>query len=163
MKRLILVLLAVIVVAIASVWIIGLLLPTDHVATQSRWFGAPRDSLWRVVTDVRGYPSWREDVDSVVVLDDGATWREYGSFGAITFTADEMTPGERFISRIADQDLGFGGRWIYVFADSAGGTTLTIAEEGQITNAFFRTISRYVTGYDATMRQYLDDLARRFP
>jgi hypothetical protein len=161
MKRLLLVLLAIVAAALAVVWIIGLLLPVEHVASQSRWYAAPRDTLWNLVTDVRGYAAWRQDLDSVTVLERPMGWREYGSFGAVTFTAELSDPRERFVSRIADPDLGYGGRWIYSFADSAGGTRLTITEEGEITNAFFRTMSRFVMGYEATMRQYLDDLERR--
>jgi hypothetical protein len=97
----------------------------------------------------------------VTVMADPHSWREYGSFGAITFSADESVPRARLVTRIVDLDLGFSGRWIYTLGDSAGGTVLTIVEEGEVSNAFFRTISRYVMGHDATMRQFLDDLGVR--
>jgi hypothetical protein len=161
MKRVQLALAAIVAGAIAVVWVVGLMLPVEHVATASRWYPAPRDSIWAVITDVRGYPAWRDDLDSVTVLDDPMRWREHGSFGAITFVTDEAIAPERFVVRIADTDLGFGGRWIYTLADSAGGTRLTITEEGEVTNAFFRTISRFVTGHDATIRNYLESLGKR--
>ncbi|HSJ63413.1 MAG TPA: SRPBCC family protein, partial [Gemmatimonadaceae bacterium] len=161
MKRLLLVLVGVIAAAILALWIIGLLLPADHVTRVSRWYPAPRDTVWTAISDVRAYPQWRTDLDSVTVMADPLAWREYGAFGAITFAADESVPRERLVTRIVDQDLGFGGRWIYTMGDSAGGTVLTIVEEGEVSNAFFRTISRFVTGHDATVRQYLDDLGGR--
>jgi uncharacterized protein YndB with AHSA1/START domain len=158
-KRVLLALALLIVVAIAGVWLVGLALPVEHVASQSMWIAAPRDSVWRAITGVREFPEWRRNLDSVVVLDDAVAWREFGGFGAITFRADELQPTERFVARITDPDLGFGGRWIYTLSDSAGGTTISITEEGEVLNPMFRTISRFVTGHDATMAAFLEDLS----
>jgi uncharacterized protein YndB with AHSA1/START domain len=157
-KRVALVVALILVLAIAGVWLVGLMLPVEHVAAQSRWLSAPRDSVWRTITNVRSFPDWRRNLDSVELLEPTLAWREFGDFGAITFRADALEPPDRFVARITDLDLGFGGRWIYTLADSAGGTTITIVEEGEITNPMFRTISRFVTGHEGTMEAFLDDL-----
>ena len=46
---------------------------------------------------------------------------------------------------------------------SAGdGASLTITEDGHISNAFFRFMSRFVFGYTSTMEAYLIDLGNKF-
>jgi hypothetical protein len=40
----------------------GSRLPLAHTATRSARFDASPDTVWRVVTDVAAYPSWRTDV-----------------------------------------------------------------------------------------------------
>ncbi|HZD05714.1 MAG TPA: hypothetical protein VE173_12380, partial [Longimicrobiales bacterium] len=62
---------------------------------------------------------------------------------------------------IADEGLPFGGTWTYVLEPDAGGTRVTLTEDGEIYNPFFRFMARFVFGYDGTMRSYLDGLEAR--
>ncbi len=65
------------------------------------------------------------------------------------------------MTRIADPDLPFGGTWTFELAPEAGGTRLTITERGEIRNPIFRTMSRFVFGYGATMETFLAELRAR--
>jgi hypothetical protein len=45
-----------------------------------------------------------------------------------------------------------------VITEARPGSTVTITEDGEIYNSFFRFMSRYVIGYEGTMTKYLEDL-----
>ena len=49
-----------------------------------------------------------------------------------------------------------------MFAPENGGARVTITEDGEVSNAIFRFMSRYVFGHTATLDAYLISLARRF-
>jgi hypothetical protein len=66
------------------------------------------------------------------------------------------------VTRILDTDLGYSGKWIYVFASENGGTRVTITEDGEVSNVIFRFMSRYIFGHTATLDGYLSSLAKRF-
>lgn len=157
-----LVLLFVAVAALA-----GLALPAAHVASRSARFSRPPADLWRALTDRAGQPEWRRDLRRLEPLPDlgGApSFREHSRHGVITFVVDEATapasgrPG-RLVTRIADDTLPFGGRWIHEVAEEDGGSRLTITEEGVVRNPVFRFMSRFVFGHTATLDAFLRDLA----
>ena len=58
--------------------------------------------------------------------------------------------------------LGLGGTWTYEIRPEEDGSTLTITENGSVSNLFFRFMSRYVFGYTATIETYLVDLGHKF-
>ena len=63
--------------------------------------------------------------------------------------------------RIADPKLPFGGTWTYEIAPTAGGSTLTITENGEVYNPIFSFMARFVFGYDGTMKTYLANLEKK--
>lgn len=66
------------------------------------------------------------------------------------------------MTRIADDKLPFGGKWIYEITTNATATELRITEDGEVYNAVFRFVSRFVFGHHATIETYLKDVARKF-
>jgi uncharacterized protein YndB with AHSA1/START domain len=147
---------------------VGMLVPVTHTATVSQDVDGTPVQVWAVFTDVSGYAGWRSDIDAVEVLDapqGGLTWRESGPSGAMTFRISEAAPPRRWVSVIADENVPFGGVWTYELEEVAGGgsggprTRLTITEDGEIRNPFFRFVARFILGYDATMKRYVGDLA----
>ena len=109
-------LLIVLVVAVVA---IGYLLPQSHVASSSARYRASPDALWASLTDVAAFPTWRKGVTRVELLPDEngqRGWREHSGGETITFRIVEADPPRRLVSRIADQNLPFGGRWIYDLA-----------------------------------------------
>jgi hypothetical protein len=48
---------------------------------------------------------------------------------------------------------------VFINVDAVG---VTITEDGEVSNALFRFMSRYVFGHTATLDAYLASLARRF-
>jgi uncharacterized protein YndB with AHSA1/START domain len=162
--RNLLVVLGVLVVAALAIAVIGWQLPVAHVATRSVSLPASADSVFALISNVEKYPEWRTGVKKVdVTTEQGVTrFREDGSDGAILFEVVERVPPRRFVTRIADKSLPFGGRWIYEVAPNGAGSELRITEEGEVYNPIFRFVSRFIMGHTATMDRYLADVRRKF-
>ena len=151
---------------IVLIVVIGTMLPRDHVASMTARIAGTQQDVWSAITTPSAYPEWRGDVKGVELLPAtpaGPSWREHGSNGAMTFTTEAWDPPRRFVGRIADQGLPFGGSWEYrVEPDGASGARVTITERGSIYNPIFRFVSRFIMGYTGTMTAYLKALGRRF-
>lgn len=145
--------------------VIGSRLPLAHVASREARLPAPPDAVWRAITDVERYPTWRDGVSRVERLPDRAgkkTWVEHGSDGRITMTVDRAEPPRLLVVRIADPDLPFGGTWTYDLSGDGEGSVLKITENGEIYNPLFRFVARFVLGYERTMSSYLASLEKSF-
>jgi hypothetical protein len=94
-------------------------------------------------------------------VDGRPRWRERDRHGTITYEVTESVPPGRLVTRIADDGLPFGGTWTYQVTPDAGGSTLTVTEDGVVRNPVFRFVSRFVTGHTATIDAYLTALAAR--
>jgi len=163
--RWLLVVLAAVAGLVLFVVVAGMLLPREHTARSHATINAPPDSVWRALTDVAGFPSWREDVSRVQMLpshNGNKTWREIGKHGTITFEETAATPPRRLVARIADPSLPFGGSWTYDVAPEAAGSRVAITEDGIVHNPVFRFMSRFVFGHHATQEAYLRALGRKF-
>lgn len=142
---------------------IGASLPVSHIATRSASFSASPEQVWQVIS---GPPTWRPEVTRYEELpphDGHRMWIEYGKGGSkMTYEAVEADTPSKLVTRIADPHLPFGGTWTYILSPAPDrGSTLTITEDGEIYNPVFRFISRYVTGYTATLDRYLAALQTR--
>ena len=154
----------VLIVVVVAVVAMGYLLPQSHVASSSARYRASPETLWASLTDVAAFPTWRKGVTRVELLPDENGqhgWREHSGGETITFRIVEMEPPRRLVTRIADENLPFGGRWIYDLAPVDSGTRLTISEQGEIYNPVFRFVSRFVLGYTSTMEGVLRDLGTK--
>ena len=74
---------------------------------------------------------------------------------------ERMERPSLLVARIADPKLPFGGTWTYRIAPAAGGSDLTITEDGEVYNVFFRFMSRFVFGHHATMDGFIKHLQAR--
>ena len=143
---------------------IGYMLPQNHRASRERMYSAPPEALFIEITNPAKYPDWRTGVKRVDILPpvNGAlNFRESGSDGDIAFLMEIPEPGRRVVSRIADTNLAFGGKWTYELMPVSGGTVLRITEDGEVYNPLFRFMSRFIFGHYKSIDQYLDDLERR--
>jgi uncharacterized protein YndB with AHSA1/START domain len=143
---------------------VGWMLPVAHVASRSVTVTASPEEVWRIITDVDAFPTWRSDVRKVERLadrDGRAVWVEEGASGRMTIATERSEPPRTLVTRIADPNLPFGGTWTYTLVPSAGGCTVTITENGEVYNPVFRAMARFVFGYEATMASYLEGLLRR--
>ncbi|MBA3646633.1 MAG: SRPBCC domain-containing protein [Gemmatimonadaceae bacterium] len=150
---------------IAIIAISGLVLPREHVASMSATLKAPPDSVWAVLADTKAYPSWRGDVEKVESLPPvkgKRSWKESADGSSITYVAEEELPPQRLVSRIANEDLPFGGAWTYELTPAAAGTRVKITENGWVSNPIFRFVSHFVLGETATMDKYLRALGQHF-
>ena len=152
--------LIVVAALIVAVFVIAALIPKHHTASVSRVVrGAPAD-VYAIIRNAANAPQWRKDVTRVEILD-ATHFREHAKYGIVTYEIVEDKPGIRYVTRIADKNLGYGGSWTYQFAPDLGGTLVTITENGEVTNLFFRFMSRFVFGYEGNMKKVLAALAAR--
>jgi uncharacterized protein YndB with AHSA1/START domain len=145
--------------------LIGSRLPKAHSASRSIFLHQSPEQVYAVVRDFPTAPTWRTDLKRVDVEPQTGGlvhFREEGKHGAVNFELAEDVPAERMVTRILDTDLGYSGKWTYVFTAGNGGTRVSITEDGEVSNVLFRFMSRYVFGQTATMEAYLNSLAKRF-
>ncbi len=151
--------LAILVGIVLVMTVVGALLPRAHVAARRATLGKPPADVWRALTELDAQSTWRRGLKRIERLD-GARFREHTSQGTITFEVVEERPLERRVTRIADDTLPFGGRWIYELFPVGAGTRLTITEDGFIKNPMFRFLAATVFSTTSTMEHFLDDLGR---
>jgi hypothetical protein len=106
-----------VVLALAAVAaMVGLVLPRDHLAARRATFAAPPTAVWQGLVEL----SAASDVPFAVEVDDSPRLR---------------------ITRISDDTLPYGGRWIYQLEPVGEGTRLTITEDGWVSNPIFRLVT----------------------
>ena len=147
------------------VGISGMLLPRRHHAAVRIVLHELAERVFELITDLSKAPEWRSDLKQIEIIARDSLplrWKETTGFGTIIFAREEFHPPRRFVTRIDDRDQPFSGRWIYELEPTSSGTVLTITEEGEVSNAFFRFMSRFVFGHYRTLESYTRDLARHF-
>jgi hypothetical protein len=124
----------VLVVGVAAA--VGAAQPVAHVASRSETFAASPEQLWDLAM-----AGFRRTND--------------GSYAIV-----QQEHPRRFVTAIVDKKLPYGGSWTYELVPSAGGTTLTVVERGEVYNPVFRFVSRYVIGHTRTLDAYFADLRK---
>ena len=143
---------------------VGSRVPVAHSASRQAYLAAPPETVWHVITDVERFPSWRSDVKRVTWLTDAdrrTKWVEEGRSGRLTLVVEREEPPRLLVGRIADRNAPFGGSWTYEILPAAGGSTITITENGEIYNPLFRFMARFVFGYESTLKSYLEALTKK--
>ena len=155
---------AAIAIAAALVVIIGYSLPKGHSATRAARVALPPDAAYALLIDVDGYPSWRPGVKALTRQPDRdgrPAWTEDVSGMKIPLHFERMERPSLIVARIADPSLPFGGTWTYRIAPVAGGSEVSITEDGEVYNPFFRFMSRFVVGHTATLDEFVKNLEAR--
>ena len=155
---------AAIAVIAVLVIIIGYSLPKAHSVSRTTAVPMPPDALYALLIDVDRYPSWRPGVKSLqrhADRDGRPAWTEEVSGMKIPLRFERMERPSLLVSRIADPSLPFGGTWTYRIEPSPAGSTLTITEDGEVSNPFFRFMSRFVFGHTATLDEFITNLTSR--
>ncbi len=153
------------VALVVVLYLAGLFIPVGHVATSTVRLHQPVDSVWRVVRALEESASWWPTVSAMERLPDKdgrEVWLQRQTTGDLPLEVIESTEPVRLVMRIADDKLPFGGIWTYEIQEEAGGTRITITEDGEIYSPFFRVMSRFFFGYHATQESYLTALSKRF-
>jgi hypothetical protein len=138
-------------------------MPRDLVAARRAVLGRAPADVWRALVDLEAHPRWRKGVTRIEQLS-ATSYREHGGHGATRYEIDEdRAPAAgvagRRVTRIADDKLPYGGRWIFELAPEGTGSRLTITEDGFIKNPIFRFLSKTVFSTAATLERFLTDLA----
>ena len=151
---------------LAAMALVGTAVERAHSATVTRVHPAAPEEVWARLAAVEEFPRWRTGVAGVEVRErDGdrvVAWTETTGFGPMPLRVVESDRPRLLVGRIDADDLGFGGTWTYRLEPEETGTRLSITEDGVIENPLFRFLSRFVFGYEKTLRAYQDDLARSF-
>jgi uncharacterized protein YndB with AHSA1/START domain len=145
------------------VTVVGMMLPQSHVASITRHYDVQPAALWSLITSRERFPEWRSDLRSVQMLGDvdgKQRWKEQTKHDAITMEITEVVAGQRLVTRIADENLPFGGTWTFDVTPDGTGARLTITERGEVYNPIFRFVSRFVMGHNTTIKKYQEDAAR---
>ena len=160
---------AVVVAMVAIVGVVAFLgsrLPVGHVASRSAVISAPSEVVFHTMTDFISAPTWRPELKSVVVSTDSATGHqriiEDSKSGKMTMEIEQLAPPTRFVTRIVDENLPYGGAWAHSLEAQGNSTKVTITEHGEVYNPIFRFISKYFMGHTGTMDAYLANLGRKF-
>ncbi len=164
-RKWILIILAVPMVLVGLLAGIGLLIPERHSASCTATIPATPDMVFRLVTDFDGGAKWRSGLEKVERVDDvdgRASWIEHTDFGPLTLEVIEADAPRRLVTRIADEDLPFGGSWTYTLEVDGDNCRVSIKEDGEIKSSVFRTLTLFVFGYHHTLEQYLEDVGRHF-
>jgi len=160
-----LIVLGVVAALIVVVVVVGYSLPVKHSARVTTVIDAPPDQVYAIITNVAAFPEWRTGVRSVEILtspDGKRRWREVSKNGTIPYVAESENPPTGLATRIDSRSLPFGGTWTYELRpDSSGVTRLEIVENGEIYNPIFRVVSRFLIGYEGTLREYVTDVQRK--
>jgi hypothetical protein len=162
--RWILWILAAIAIAAIVVIAVGYSIPRAHSVSRTTALPLPPDAVYAILIDVDRYPSWRPAVKSLQRQPDREgrpAWTEEVSGMKIPLYFERMERPSLLMSRIADPSLPFGGTWTYRLEPAPGGSTLTITEDGDVSNPFFRFMSRFVFGHTATLDGFVKDLGSR--
>jgi uncharacterized protein YndB with AHSA1/START domain len=150
---------------VAIVWVFGMLLPRDHVASRIGTYHVPPERVWVAITDVDAMPSWRIGLKGVTRLPDRdglPVHVEDTSAGKMTIVTQQMEPPRKLVNRIGGNGLPFGGTWTFDVTPTVDGSTVRITENGYVTNPIFRFVARFVMGYTSEMEKYLTGLAQHF-
>jgi hypothetical protein len=155
----------VIVALVIMVVSIGAVLPVAHTASRTVHLPYSSSQIYSIISDVQHYPAWRSGIQSVEILPHdshlSAAWREHDSHGSMGYDAIEAVPDTRFVTHITDKGIPFGGGWTFQLTPEANGTSLTITENGEVYNPFFRFVSRFILGHHKSIDTYLADLTRK--
>jgi uncharacterized protein YndB with AHSA1/START domain len=154
---------AIAIVAVLVV-VVGYSLPTGHTATASVDVAQPPDGVYALLAEVDKYPLWRPGVKGLSRQPDRdgrPAWTEEVSGMKIPLYFEKMERPSLLVARIADPSLPFGGTWTYRIAPAGGGSRVTITEDGEVSNPFFRFMSRFVFGYEATLNEFVKNLKAR--
>lgn len=160
MKKWLLIIFTVPIALIAGVYIIGALLPADHVATSESQIAAPIADVAQHIRHVERHPEWRSNVDRVEIVERAngrLTYREIGE-NRILFDFQEIETDTHFESTIADPGLPFGGSWTIRLVADGDETNVQITERGTVSDPLFRFFSTIIFGHHGTMNAYLEDL-----
>ena len=119
---------------VAGIAAVGSMLPRTHKASRTLRVTRAPDVVWPLV--IRAMQTSSVPVDIL-----------------------EQTPPHRLVTRVSEREKNFGGTWTLTITPVAGGSDVTVVEDGWVANPIFRFVSRFVIGHHATMDGILKQLA----
>lgn len=150
---------------IAIVAVIGAMMPRTHRATSRITLARPIDEVWPAVRSLDALVGSWKDLQAAERLPDRdgkEIWQQKAGGFELRLIIEEATPPSRLVTRIdAPPDAAFGGTWTYQLAPAGSGTTVTVTEDGYVSNPIFRVMMK-VMGTHRTLDGFLGGLATKF-
>lgn len=153
----------VLLVLIAAV--VGSRLPEGHRASRTLTLSVPRSELWARITDFSAQVEWNKRLSKTERLPDRdgcETWQDTYGRNKLILIVRESTPQQRLVREVEDPAGYFSGDWTFELADSDGGSTLTITENGAVHSAIARAFMKLFWNNAAYVERYLRSLAESF-
>lgn len=154
---------ALLLALILVVFIVGSLLPREHVARSTLVLPVPADTAWAAIRDFERVAGWWDDLTAVRRVDDPEgreIWQHTMRGDAIAIAVERSDAPEILVTRVmAGPDAPYGGIWTYQLETVPSGTRITITEAGYINSRLFRFVAATFMGLHHTMDSYLTDLA----
>lgn len=150
-----------ILLLIAGIYALGLSYPKEHRAVVQVRLAAPPEQVWAVLHDYGSYPEWCPGVGKMTRQPDKdghIVWKEEfpESHRLYEFTVDE--PPHRLVAKVTDSEQTFGGQWTMELEQLPTGSALTLTEDGEVYNPFFRVIFRKYVGVESTIKGFAEML-----
>ena len=166
MKKILTITALLLLALIAGLGAWGSTLPREHTVAGQATIAVPPESVYNVMRDIGALPAWWhqvEKVEPVTGTDGYERWKETSDGMTFTLLVDTEEPPLRFVTRIDTAGHPpFGGTWTHEVALApGGGTKVTITEQGQVANPYFRAMLR-IGGPYRTIDSYLTALGARF-
>ena len=134
----------VVVGLIVLITVIGAFLPREHTASRAMVLRQPPETVWATIRNLEGIAAWFPEGARVKVE-----------------VAEERRPAKLVTRIVPEPRAPFGGTWTYELQPAPGGSRLTVTENGWIAVPPFRVVAQLM-GMDATIKQYLTALAKKF-
>ncbi|MEO8450069.1 MAG: SRPBCC family protein [Gemmatimonadota bacterium] len=141
----------------------GLTLSPTLSARQTVELSQSPETLWGVLTDLDGMPTWRRDLGALERLPgDGRVvrWLEVRHGTKVAMERVEAVAPERMVIRVAGRGTD-GPRWTYEIHRTPGGARLEITEERDIRNPMWRPVAYLMGGGSGRIDTLCRDLERR--
>lgn len=148
---------------VAALFLVGAVLPAEHLFTSQAKLQRPPETVWRVLTDLEGMPLWRSDVRAVERLPDlggHPAWREVGMSGNQVFALTLADPPRLLVTRRADQGVPGLPMRTFELAATTHGTLVTVTDRAVSRNPLRRVLVRLHLSRPAA-RRLLRDLSER--
>jgi uncharacterized protein YndB with AHSA1/START domain len=145
--------------------VFGLLQPVAHSVTRSLTLKQKPETVFAALDNVDALPSWSSMIAKVEHIPDRdghpVTRQTMRSGRSLIVTTLERKPPTRLVGSMEKEGGPIWGTWTYELTPEGDGCRVSITEDGEMKNPFFRAIAR-IRGLDTTIKIQLTDLAHNF-
>ncbi|KAI8641903.1 hypothetical protein BD408DRAFT_417310 [Parasitella parasitica] len=172
-----------------GIYAIGLLLPSNHIASRATTYNTTPKILWAILTSVEDYPAWRSNIDRVTIRrdefenqinqyddDSRTTFVEYTKKDRRTVVMHIEQEHERKLLRVLEErsyippgeqapqrKSTFSGSWTFLIEPIEGqdkAVKLKITEQGVINKPMVRVSHMLLFGYHRRIDRFIKDLGK---
>ncbi len=160
--KLLLIIVGLLIVFVLVILVVGLLQPVKHSLTRAIHLKQKPEAVFAVLETI----DWSSGISKAEPLPDRdgkKVWRVTLSWGGMQMimTQLERVSPTRLVTMMAKDGGPVFGTWTYQLDAEESGCRVTLTENGELKNPFYRAMAR-LRGLDANIRQTLADLAKKF-